>query len=246
MTKRLIIVVSLIAILLSIAHADSDGIRKCVANATKNYKDLSLSARVVFTDKKVLKGIGKDFPKAFEVEKTNIKFKFPDMNKVDGKLGMVGIAVITNGDTRYFIVPSLGINKKVDITGRPEQRQSDLDLGVLSDTLWREWVITKTEEIDTRSGSQYVITFCRSNGRDAKSVIYVDAKTLKILKLEKYHPKYGPLQVTYMFSGHTYEADTIWVPKRTDVYDAKGKLAASTVYENIRVNSGISSAEFEP
>jgi hypothetical protein len=248
MTKYILISIALVALVCSFAYADadSDALRKCVIDATSGYKDLSLSARVVFADKKVLKGIGKDFPKSFEIENTNAQFKFPDKMKASGKLGMIGIAVITNGGWRYYRVPSLKINKKVDISNKPEQRQSDLDLGVLSDTLWREWVIINAEKIDTRSGDQYKVTICRTTMRDAKSVCYIEAKTLKLLRIDKYHENYGALQVSYVFSGHTYEANAIWVPKRADVYNASGKLAASTAYENIRVNSGIPDSAFEP
>jgi hypothetical protein len=89
-------------------------VRGQVKAATKGLKDITLTAKVVYGNKKELSKIGKDFPKSYDFKTTTVKYKAPDKMKVEGKLGMVGVTIIINGCFKAYRVPALHISKKED------------------------------------------------------------------------------------------------------------------------------------
>lgn len=218
-------------------------IRGAIRGATKGFKDITLTAKVVYGNKKELEKIGKDFPKSYDVETTTVKYKAPDKMKVAGKLGMVGITIVRNGSYKVYRVPSLRISKKEDCTKEPHQLQGDLDIGIVTEQLWRDFVVQDAHVEKASSGELYKITFMRSNSHEKKLTCWVEAKGCKLLKLDKYESD-GSMKSRYIFSKHK-QVGGVWVPLRIDVYNQDNKLAGSTEYSNIKVNSGIPDSEFK-
>jgi outer membrane lipoprotein-sorting protein len=156
---------------------------------------------------------------------------------------MVGISIIINGKWKLYRVPALHIGKKQDCANEPHQLQGDLDVGIVTDQLWRDFIVTDTEVVKASDDTLYKMVFVRSNSREKKLVCWVEPKTCKLLKLEKYESD-GSLKSRYIFSKHKH-VDCIWVPTRIDVYNRDAKLAGSTEYPNIKVNAGIADSVFK-
>lgn len=246
-SKRLHLFLPAIAILAvgpGICGAAPADIRAKIREATRSFKDITLTAKVVYANQKELKKIGKDFPKSYEFKTTTIRYKAPDKMKVEGKLGMVKVVIIMNGGRKAYRVPALHIGKKEDIRDKPHKRQTDIDIGIVTDRLWHDYVVRATAAEKTPSGEVYRITFVRTNAREKSHVCWVDAKTLKLLKLDKYESD-GSLKSRYLYSNHKHIGGIVWVPGRIEVYNQDGKLAGVTAYQNMRVNTGIPDSEFK-
>lgn len=216
-------------------------IRSRISEATRGFKDVTLTCRVVYADHAALKKIGKDFSIQYEFKTATVSYKAPDKLKMQGKLGIVKAAVVINGDrkmTRFLTT------RRENIADQPHKRQGDLDIGIITDSLWRDYAVLSADNEKGQSGSVCRITFVRENSREKKHVCWVDAETLKLLKLEKYEGD-GSMKSRYIYSKHSLVNGLIWVPGRVDVYNEDGKLAGTTVYENIRVNTGIPDSEFK-
>ncbi len=219
-------------------------VREQIRQATQAFKDITLTCRVLYANVAELKKIGKDFPNSYEFKTTTISYKAPDKMRMEGKLGMVTVAIIINGNTKSIKAAGLHISKKENIAKQPHKRQGDLDIGILTDQLWQDYIVTNVEAEKGQSGQLYKITFVRSNAKDKKLVLWTEPKTWKLLKLEKYEDD-GTLKSRYIYSSHR-RYGPIWVPGHIDVYNRDGKLAGSTMYENIKVNSGIPDSIFKP
>ena len=230
---------ALIAASIASSSTGSD-IRSRICQATHGFKDITLTAKVIYANQNELKKIGKDFPKSYEFKSTTVRFKAPDKMKMEGKLGMVKASIVINGDRKATVIPSVHYSKKENIAGEPHKRQTDLDIGIVTGSLWQDYIVLDSDT----EGSTYKITFARENSRDNKHICWIDSKTLKLLKVEKYDSG-GNLKSRYIYSKHSLIDGLVWVPGRADVYNCEGKLAGSTGYENIKVNTGIPDSVFK-
>jgi len=224
----------------SAVHADA---RSDISQATRGFKDVTLTCKVLYADHAELKKIGKDFNKSYEFKSTTVRFKSPDKMKMEGKLGLIKAVVVINGDRKATIIPTIHYSKKENIRDEPHKRQTDIDIGIVTESLWRDYIMLDNAEERGPNGAVYKLTFVRENARDKKHVCWVDARTLKLLKVEKYEGD-GSLKSRYIYSKHSLVDGLIWVPGRIDVYNQHGKLAGTTAYENIRVNTGIPDSVF--
>ena len=225
----------------SAARAD---IKSAISQATHGFRDVTLTCKVLYADHAELKKIGKDFNKSYEFNTTTVRFKAPDKMKMEGKLGLVRAAVVINGDRKATMIPAIRYSKKENISDEPHKRQTDIDIGIATGSLWRDYTVTSTVEERGANGPVYKITFVRQNSHEKKHVCWIDAKTLKLLKVEKYESD-GSLKSRYIYSKHSLIDGAVWVPGRIDVYNQEGKLAGTTAYENIRINTGISDSVFK-
>lgn len=234
--KKAIIILIALSLAASASAAD---LRARIKQATGDFKDVTLTCKVVQADQKELRKIGKDFGKTYEFKSTNIYFKAPNKTKMESKLGLVKVEIIINGDRKLTSIPPIRYRKKEDISDKPHKRQTDLDIGMVTESLWRDYIVLGNDS----DSSVHRVTIARENARDKKIVCWVDDKTLKLLKVEKYESD-GKLIARYIYSGHSLVNGIAWVPSKIQVYNCDGKLAGTTSYENIKINSGIPDSVF--
>jgi outer membrane lipoprotein-sorting protein len=226
-----------ITVMMSITACVNAGVREQAREASANFKDITLTCKVAYSNLRELKKISKDFSNNYDLKSTTVRYKYRDKMRVDGKLGIMNVRMIINGDIKAFIVPPY--KQKENIKDKPHKRQTELDLGVFTDSLWSDYIVTSVGADD----GMYKIVFVRSNARSKNLACWVDCRTLKLLKMERYESD-GSMKAKYVYSNHK-EYHGIWVPQRIDVYNEDNKLSATTVYEKISVNSGIPDSEFE-
>jgi len=234
--KKTLLILTILSLAVSASAAD---LRTRVKQATGDFKDITLTCKVVQANQKELKKIGKDFGKSYDFKSTLVRFKSPDKMKMEGKLGLVKVEIVINGDRKLTSIPPIYYRKKEDIGGQPHKRQTDLDIGMITESLWRDYIVLSNDTED----SVHKITFIRNNSREKKLVAWVDDKTLRLLKVEKYESD-GRLISRYLYSGHSLVNGVAWVPSRIQVYNGEGKLAGVTAYENIRINTSIPDSVF--
>ncbi|HUV04178.1 MAG TPA: hypothetical protein VMX94_03630 [Armatimonadota bacterium] len=234
---------AMLAVLISSSSAAHGDARSAIGQATNGFRDVTLTCKVLYANHAELKKIGKDFNKSYEFKSTTVRYKAPNKMKMEGKLGLLKAVVVINGDRKATIIPAIHYSKKENIRDEPHKRQTDIDIGIVTDSVWRDYIVLGNADERGPSGAVYKITFVRENARDKKHVCWVDARTLKLLKVEK-HESDGSLKSRYIYSRHSLIEGFIWVPGRIDVYNQDGKLAGTTAYENIRINTGIPDSVF--
>lgn len=217
-------------------------VRERVREANGEFRDVVLTARVIQANTRELQKIGRDFSKGYDIKTTTIYYKMPNRMRIEGKVGFAQVVMLINGDTKAFKIPTWHFSNTENIKGKPHKRQTELDLGILTTSLWDDYIVTATDVEHSTKGDLLKIVFVRSNARDKNIAIWADAKTMKMEKMEKYESD-GSLKARYIYSDHK-ESNGIWVPGRIDVYNKDLKLAASTAYGNIHVNGGIADSHF--
>ena len=232
-------VLMIVAVLATCLAAD---VRSEIRAATKGFKDITVKARIVKADQKALAKISDDLARSYEAKTTVVKYKAPDKMTVDGKLGMVALRVVQNGYKKSYWVPSLGIRKTEDCRNDPHKLQNDLDIGLVTDELWNDYIVQEVLIEKTQAGSAYRITFVRP-GSTRRNACWVEPKTCKLLKIERYTSE-GGLSARFIYSKHK-DYGAIWVPGQLDVYNGDGKLAGVTEYMDVKVNSGLPDSVFK-
>ena len=225
------------------ANAAGGELKARAAQAVQGLKDLKLTCKVTYCNMAELKKISGDFSKRYEFKTSTLMFKSPDKMKMEGKLGMVTMKMVINGDRKAFIIPAIGYHKKENIKGEPHKRQSDFDIGIFSDTLWSDYIVTDVERVKNGDGTEYRIVFRRANTKEKKQVCWVDAESLRLRKLENFESD-GSLKTRFVYSDHKKLGNGVWLPMKIDIYNGEGKLAASTEYQDVSINTGISDSEF--
>lgn len=217
-------------------------VRAKIRSATGAFRDLRMGVEIAYANQKELAVIGKDYGKAYEFKNAELTFKNPDKYKMTARAGIVNVSYIVTGDIKRV---KAGLIKKTDdISEEPHKKQSVLDVGVVSDSLWQFYSVDYERTEQFAGASCYVLSLYLSNSPQKKQYIWIDTKDLKLLKREK-HEADGSLRVRYTYTKHRPYKGMVWVPGEQRVYNQNGKLGGTSVYKNIRVNDGVADSEFK-
>jgi outer membrane lipoprotein-sorting protein len=215
-------------------------VRSRIQQATAGFRDLRMDVEIAFADQKELAVIGKDYGRAYEFKRSQLVFKDPDKLKMTARAGLVNVTYIVTGDMKRV---KAGLIKKTDDIGdEPHKKQNALDAGIVTGSLWQFFNVEGVRTESLNGVPCYVLTLSLANSPQKKQYIWVDAKDLKLLRREKREAD-GSLRVRYVYSGHR-RVNGIWVPGEQRVFNGHGRLGGTSVYSNIRINSGVSDSEF--
>jgi outer membrane lipoprotein-sorting protein len=215
-------------------------VRSRIQQATAGFRDLRMDVEIAFADQKELAVIGKDYGRAYEFKRSQLVFKDPDKFKMTARAGLVNVTYIVTGEMKRV---KAGLIKKTDDIGdEPHKKQNALDVGIVTGSLWQFFNVEGVRTESLNGVPCYVLTLSLANSPQKKQYIWVDAKDLKLLRREKREAD-GSLRVRYVYSGHR-RVNGIWVPGEQRVFNGHGRLGGTSVYSNIRINSGVSDSEF--
>ena len=233
----------LLATVVTCALASNESeVRTRVRDATRGFRDLKMDVAIAYSNQKELAVIGKDYGKAYGFKNAELFFKVPDKFEMTARAGLVNVSYVITGDIKRI---KAGLIKKTDdISKEPHKKQTALDVGVVSDSLWKEFNVDYERKEMDGDTPVYVLSLTRSNSPSKKQYIWVSAKDFRLLKREK-HESDGSLRVRYIYSGHKEYKDAVWVPGEVKVYNEHGRLAGTSCYSNVRVNTGIPDSEFK-
>ena len=232
----------MIAVVLTGSECFALDIRDEIRDASKGFRTLSATLIATHANEAELQRIGKDFARSYEFKEAQVLFKNPDKLKITGKVGLVRVDYIVNGDTRIVRVPSLHVSKKDSFANDPQKRQTPLDVGVLSDAIWQEYDVSFEGEKTVNGEKQYVL-FLKRKGARRTQRLWIEAGAMRLLKREKYEND-GSLKVRFVYVGMR-RLEGVWVPGKIEAYSESGKLAGVTEYRNVKVNVPIEDGEFK-
>ncbi len=100
-------------------------------------KDAEFTAVVVKGDQAALSKIGKDFGRSYEFSSAHVYAKEPFELRIESKYEGTTVSMIENATSSVYHVPGVRL-KPSDLTHSPGRRQTFLDFGILTPSLFSD------------------------------------------------------------------------------------------------------------
>lgn len=208
-----------------------------------NLQDATFVARVVKGDQRELRKINNDFGQSYRFETSTISVKEPFKVRAEANVEDTHILFILNGTTQYIKVPRAKISTKVNLADKPGRRQTTLDFGILTPSLFNGLFDAKFVRIDRATGNAvFDLTYPGRLDDTSRHRIWVDTEKKYTTKREWYN-QYGRQLATFYYEQPKLE-NGVWMPTRLTVKNMDDKVAGVTTYDSIKVNTGLSDSLF--
>lgn len=207
-------------------------------------KDASFTARVVKGDQAELAKVNKDFGQAYKFQYTNVKMKEPFKLRLETNVEDTQVTFIFNGAHRLIRIPKARLVDRKDFSNNPGQRQTALDFGMLTPSLFIHLFDGKFIRIDRATGA-YVFDITYKKGLDdtSRSRVWVHPERHYVMKREWFN-QVGRQLATFLYE-KPRESSGVWFPTRLTVKNTDDKVAGITQYDSLKVNQGIPDSQFD-
>lgn len=207
----------------------------------RNFRDASFTLRVVRANQSELRKINKDFGESYRFEKTDVKIKEPFKIRMSAKVEDTNVLFILNGSTRLFSFA--GLKKRENLEDEPGKRQTSLDFGLVTPSLFEDLFVAKFVRKD-RATNDYVYDFNYNPRLKYRSWyrVWLDPDKKYITKKEWYR---RDRQLATFFYSDPKNFDGVWVPTHMTVKNVEDKTAGETTIDNLKVNTGLSDDLFK-
>lgn len=209
----------------------------------KALRDATFVARVVKGDQRELRKINDDFGQSYRFDTTTVRVKEPFKLRIEANVEDTDIVYVINGAMQLISVPRSRLNQKTNLSNAPGRRQSLLEFGILTPSLFDGLFNAKFVRMDRATGDAVFDLFYLPATKDnTRHRIWIDPKQKIVTKREWFN------QVGRQLATFTYEAPQqvsgVWIPTRLTVRNVEGKVAGITRYDTIKVNTGLPDSLF--
>ncbi|MCC7229919.1 MAG: outer membrane lipoprotein-sorting protein [Fimbriimonadaceae bacterium] len=209
----------------------------------KNFDDASFTARVKYANQKELAKINDDFGKSYRVPYTDFKVKEPFMMRLETKVDDTQILYIINGPKLLIRVPRIKVNSRQDLSKAPGRRQTLLDFGLLTPSLFKSLFVARFVRMDRATNDAvFDITYPAVLDDTSRSRVWIDPAKKYVTKREWFSQR--GKQLATFFYNEPVQVDGIWMPTKVQVKNVDGVLAGETYYTGLKVNQGLSESLF--
>ena len=206
------------------------------------FRDASFRAKIVDKDYDALDAISKDFAQGYRLGDLTIQLKEPYKIRADAQSDDSKVSLIVNGLVRAYKLPHLK-PIRMDLGKRPGNRQTALDFGLLTPSLFKDLFDAKFVRREVSGQPVFDLTYKPAFDDATRYRIWLDPKTRTVAKREWYS-RTGELRATFVFES-PLQSNGASIPTAMTVMNAGGKVAGRTRYENVRLNRGIPDSVFE-
>ncbi len=210
----------------------------------KGLQDATFTTVVKVGSVSKLRKINDDFVNSYRVKESLVRMKEPFMLRVDAKVdGSTDASFVLNGGIRVFRVPGAKIVVRQDVSKKPGQRQTALDFGIVTPSLFKDLFDARYVRTDRETGD-YVFDLTYKAGLDAAARfrIWVDPAKKYTTKREWYNRR--DRQLATFFYSQPKQLAGVWLPTRCTVKNADNEVAGETWYEEMKANTGLSDSIF--
>lgn len=202
------------------------------------FRDASFQVRVSYANQAELSKINKDFGSSYKFKTMDVKLKEPFMVLMTGNVEDTSVRFVLNGSTRLFSVPKIGLKQKENLDDEPGKRQTPLDFGFLTPSMFKG-LFEATFVRKDRATGDYVFDIRYNPKYDYKSYyrVWVDPAKKYITKREWYRKD---RQLATFFYSEPVNQDGLWLPTHLLVKNVDDKRAGETEYLAMKVNTGLS------
>lgn len=230
--------------LASSAHAQAS--RSIQDYVCRRLDDLTATGVVSEANQRELGKVSKDFGFLYRFKSVLMRYKEPNKVRIEGSVeGTKGVYIL-NGSIQIVSVPKLRLNTRRDFGNSPGKRKSLVDMGLIS-----EYYLTYANLKFVREGSVegtpvavFEITYKNRDEDTSHHLVYIDPKTRVIRKRDSYRQD-GTLQAIYYYRDVKEVAKGIWFPTKIEVQNTDRKVAGTTIYRDIKVNTGLPDSLFD-
>jgi outer membrane lipoprotein-sorting protein len=212
----------------------------------KNFRDASFVARVVKGNERELKKINDDFAYSYRFTFMKAQVKEPFMVRLESTVEDTNLLYIINGDRKRYSIPRIKINKTENISLAPGKRQTPMDFGVLTPSLFRgDFMTAQFQRVDRETGNLvFDITYVKPRLDDtSRHRVWVD-KDRRYITRRVWFSQEGRQLATFIYDLPKQDGG-VWFPSRCTVRNIEDKVAGVTQYESIAINRGIADSVFK-
>ena len=240
--KGIVLGVVLAIAISTVACAESlESIRKRLASASSRIVDLkglmvinpSSRSNAAEISKGVLQFVDYGF------QEITFYYKRPDRFRAEGKAKGIDVTYVLNGSMQQATAPAIMLKKTDDLSDHRGRKQSSLDIGFASDTLWNDNNVTL---LSTSNGVAKLQLVPKGTRNKLHEWLWLDLKTLKVIKRERYNGK-GDLKVRHIYLEHK-KIGGVQIATLVKVQSSDGGYVGSITYENIKANTKLHDSLF--
>jgi len=209
------------------------------------FKDASFTAVVKTGNQRELAKINKDFANSYRFKSSTVRMKEPFKLRLESKVEDQNILFILNGTQRLVRVPQSNVNIRENLAKSPGKRQTALDFGMLTPSLFNDFFTAKFVRNDrTTNNLVFDMSYVPRLDDTTRHRVWVDPQKKFVTKREWYSQLDGRLLATFLYENAKLEGG-VWFPTRVTVKNADNKVAGVTEYQGLKVNSGLEDSLFK-
>ncbi|MCW5943798.1 MAG: outer membrane lipoprotein-sorting protein [Fimbriimonadaceae bacterium] len=211
--------------------------------ASVGFKDASFVARVKVGNQNELNKINKDFGQSYRFKWTKVQVKEPFKLRLESTVDDTDITFVLNGATRLLRVPKARISNRENLAKSPGKRQTLLDFGIITPSLFADLFNAKFVRVDRRTNDLvFDLTYKPSLDDTSRHRVWVDPEKRYVTRREWYAQ--NERQLATFYYEEPKQQNGVWFPTRLTVRNAEDKVAGVTNYEELKLNSGIADSVF--
>jgi len=207
-------------------------------------QDATLVAQIVKGDQRELLKINKDFGNSYRFSTSSVYFKEPFKMRAEAHVDETSVVYIINGTRLWIKLPNF--NSKQDLSNHPGRRQSLMDVGILTPSLFTTFLDAKFIRNDRETGNVVFDLTYKPGSTDTDSSryrVWIDKSKKYVTKREWYN-QWGRQLATFTYM-NPVEVSGVWLPTRMEVKNADNVVAGVTKYDSFKVNTGLKDSLFE-
>ncbi|MCH7704268.1 MAG: outer membrane lipoprotein-sorting protein [Planctomycetes bacterium] len=152
--------------------------------------------------------------------------------------------MIINGAKKSIKIPKAGITLREDNSKNPAKRQTALDFGLLTGTLFDGYLEAKYVRTDRLTGEfVFDLTYKPEHSDKSRHRVWIDPER-RFLTKRVWYSRRGNLRATFLYEDPKKFGD-IWFPTKAVVKNSENKVAGTILYSDIVINPTLSDDLFK-
>jgi outer membrane lipoprotein-sorting protein len=210
----------------------------------KDLQDATFVAVKVKAVQRELQKINDDFGTSYKFDQIRFQYKEPLKLRLEATVEDTSAIYIIDGARQIIKIPRLRINSKQDLSRSPGRRQTPLDFGVLTPSLFTDLFVARFVRTDRETGDYvFDITYNPKLDDTSRNRIWVD-KARGIVNKREWYNQSGRQLATFIYEAPK-EVGGVWVPTKMTVKNVDNQVAGITRYDSVKVNTGLPDSLFE-
>ncbi len=228
---------------IAIAAACGQNQPKIIDYIPRNFRSAEFVARKVTGNQTELAKINDDFGMSYRFVQTKVTLKEPFKLRLEGKVEDTSMLFVTNGTRKMFKAPRSKLSIKEDTSRSPGKRQTVMDFGLLTASLFEDLFDAKFVRKDREGMLVFDLTY-KPNFKDfTRHRIWIQPDSKSLVKREWYSQMDKRLMATFFYSGFK-TIDGVSFPTNYQVKNADNVVAGAIRYESVKVNQPVDDSLF--
>jgi outer membrane lipoprotein-sorting protein len=209
-----------------------------------SFQDCTFVAKGVKGNQAELRKINAEFGSSYRFSYMKAKIKEPFMMRVESRVEDTDLLYIENGGRRLYRIPAAHISHVDDVSHAPGKRQTVLDFGILTPSLFQNYFNATFVHTDRATGDLvFDLTYVPALRDKSRHRVWVDPTRHYVTK-RVWFAQDGRLMATFLYTDPK-DINGVWFPTKATVVNVDDKVAGITAYTSIEANTGLSNDLFK-